>query len=236
MLHTENAQPPTRGVLTGVFKVVTVHKGELGSFARITYQQADGGNCGTEFRRGERTFVAASGSAERGYYASMCTQGPVSFGEGNDEIMAAIRRYQLRLTGLTLAIVRNPGSIDPFIAKARFLGSTSQQAAALRLLDEVLARDPNARAAVLLAAQLHSDTQHDEQALAVLDPYLATHPTDHDAVRARVLSLIRLGRSAQVPADWRDFSGLTRERYGPTARGSTLQTVRSMAHPSAAPT
>jgi uncharacterized protein YjbI with pentapeptide repeats len=214
MLRAEDAQPPSHGK-TGVFRVIAVHKGEIGRLVRITYQQADGANCGTSFQRGVRVFVAASGTAERGYYTGMCTQGPVSFGRGNDEIMAAIQRYRLRLTGLDLAIARNSGSVDPIIAKARFLGSTSQQAAALRLLDDVLVRDPNTRAAVLLAAQLHSSTQHDEQALAVLDPYLTAHPTDHDAGRTRVLSLIRLGRSTEVSAEWRDFSGLVRQRYGP---------------------
>jgi uncharacterized protein YjbI with pentapeptide repeats len=198
--------------MEGEFRVDQPLKGTLGQTVRVSYLAPDY-LCSPSFRAGEAIVVAAHGDAENGYQAHDCTQFEVVYDpDANDSeaypVLAAAARQRAWLVTLAAAAEKEPGNPAPLITQARFLGATNGAPEAIALLDRVLAADPLQRDAVLLKAELLSARKHDDQALALIEPYLAAHPDDVEAKRRQVLSLIRLGRIAEIAKDWRDFSTL----------------------------
>ena len=189
--------------LEGLFRVEEALKGTLGQTVRVTYYEPNV-MCSPSFSVGQTIVVAAYGDAERGYETDGCTQFEVS----DDAAVEAAARQRAWLATLAAAVENDPGNPAPLIAQARLLGAINGALDAIDLLDRVLAVEPLHRDALLLKAELLSARKHDDQALALIEPYLAVHPNDAEVRRQQALSLIRLGRIADVAKDWRDFSGL----------------------------
>jgi uncharacterized protein YjbI with pentapeptide repeats len=220
--------------MEGEFRVDQPLKGTLGQTVRVSYLAPDY-LCSPSFRAGEVILVAAYGDAENGYQAEDCTQFELTYDpDANDAeaypVLAAAARQRAWLATLAAAAEKESGNPAPLIAQARFLGATNGALEAIELLDRVLAAEPLQRDAVLLKAELLSARKHDDQALALIEPYLEAHRDDAEAKRRQVLSLIRLGRIAEVAKDWRDFSTIEagdldfskRDLAGASFRGGRL--------------
>jgi uncharacterized protein YjbI with pentapeptide repeats len=220
--------------MEGLFRVDEPFKGTLGQTIRASYL-APIYLCSPSFHPGQTILVAAYGDAESGYQTDDCTQFAVSYAaEPNDAeanpVLAAAGRQRAWLATLAAAVEKDIGNPSPLLAQARFLGATNGALEAIVLLDRVLAAEPLQRDALLLKAELLSARKHDDQALALIEPYLAAHPDDAETKRQQVLSLIRLGRIAEVAEDWRDFSTLEageldfskRDLAGASFRGGNL--------------
>lgn len=220
MVRSEHVKPPEMAnckggfggecaeTVQGVFVVHQVYKGELGKEVRVTYARQDGVNCGASFRPNIPVTVAAYGDAENGYGTSMCTQRPVSYEPYRTKVLEAAALYRQGLDALDAAIAKDAAGSEPRMAKAHFLYETNSKAAALAIAEDVLKGEPANGDAAVLSAQILRDGKKDEEAIAILDRYLALRQDDHAARHARVASLIRLGRLAEVPADWKDYSEL----------------------------
>ncbi len=192
-----------------IFRVDRVLKGELGKTVSIWHEPSSSMECGPAFGANEPVILGAHIDVD-GRYAvtNMCFAGAKIAGLDRTKVLEALERYRHRLDALQAAIDLAPGDPDPVIDKARFLEETKNPTEALKLLSEVLVADPDNREAVLLTARLRSQRNEDELALAVLEPYLALNASDRYALRARVASLVRLGRVDEVQVGWRDFSKL----------------------------
>jgi hypothetical protein len=212
-LVSERQLPPSSDcgdqncMLEGLFRVEESLKGTLGQTVRLTYYAPDF-MCSPSFQVGQTVVVAGYGDAERGYETDDCTQFETTYdAEPSDAeaypVLAAAARQRAWLATLAGAAEKDPGNPVPLIAQARFLAATSGTLEAIGLLDRALAADPLQRDAVLLKAEILSARKHDHQALALIEPYLSARPDDVEAKRQQVLSLIRIGRIADVAKDWR---------------------------------
>jgi uncharacterized protein YjbI with pentapeptide repeats len=243
-LVSERQLPPSSDcgdqncMLEGLFRVEESLKGTLGQTVRLTYYAPDF-MCSPSFQVGQTVVVAGYGDAERGYETDDCTQFETTYdAEPSDAeaypVLAAAARQRAWLATLAGAAEKDPGNPVPLIAQARFLAATSGTLEAIGLLDRALAADPLQRDAVLLKAEILSARKHDHQALALIEPYLSARPDDVEAKRQQVLSLIRIGRIADVAKDWRDFSTLDandldfskRDLAGASFRGGRLGNIR----------
>jgi uncharacterized protein YjbI with pentapeptide repeats len=242
-LVSERQLPPSSDcgdqncMLEGLFRVEESLKGTLGQTVRLTYYAPDF-MCSPSFQVGQTVVVAGYGDAERGYETDDCTQFETTYdAEPSDAeaypVLAAAARQRAWLATLAGAAEKDPGNPVPLIAQARFLAATSGTLEAIGLLDRALAADPLQRDAVLLKAEILSARKHDHQALALIEPYLSARPDDVEAKRQQVLSLIRIGRIADVAKDWRDFSTLEagdldfskRDLAGASFRGGRLRDI-----------
>jgi uncharacterized protein YjbI with pentapeptide repeats len=190
--------------IEGTFRVFTAYKGAIGPSTRVLYTGGDGASCGVSFQVGKKVTVVAFGDDIRGYRAGLCGQAAAA--NGRDEILAAAARYRDRLQILhKMSGFQRPWAKNQ---EAQFLAANNEPAPALALIDDILKEKSLRRPATLLAADLNVAVEQDEAALTRLEAYLADNPYDHEIRQYRVRQLMRLGRSEQVPANWRDFANL----------------------------
>lgn len=196
----------------GVFIVHKSYKGDLGAEVRVNYDEGPGSSCGMSFPMNTEVTVAAYGDPETGYATGFCTQIPLNYEQYRTPILESAARSRQRLGELDAAIATNPGSTAALMAKARFLYETAGRSAALAIAKDVISKEPANADAVALAAQVLQDWRKDDEAIVVLDRYVASNPNQPAVNRIRATTLVRLGRVADVPADWKDFSSLVAKK------------------------
>jgi hypothetical protein len=195
----------------GIYKIETTLKGPPETLLRITLEYRQCMMQGL-YGVGEQAWIAVFGDAESGYFFGDCRWfAPPTEWKG-DPVAEDVARYQSHRESLEAAVRHRP---DPAVLMelARFFAETHSRLEAISVLDKVLAVDRLHPDANVLKAQQLAIGPNREAVIDSLAPYLAAHPDDQEAMHQYVLALVRLDRLDEVPANWRDFSGLNGIHY-----------------------
>jgi uncharacterized protein YjbI with pentapeptide repeats len=195
------------GCTIGTFKVAASLKGHLGQTVDVRYYTEEGSSCSMGFPLNEHSTVAAYRNDDGGYDVGYCAQYIVGHGERAKAILSLAATNRARSAALTPAPDTQPDRRVMMIGLQWFSDYQSNEEG-LAVADKLLALDPHDRDGLLFKEQFLSALNRDLDALQISDQLLSRDPSDSVAQQRRVLALVRLKRFADVPADWRDFSGL----------------------------
>lgn len=195
----------SQGCTISRFQVEQPLKGKLGETVEIWYSTSEGTSCEWGLPLNKRVTIAAYASSHGGYYAGHCSQYIVQQGQRSGEIWDLALKNRERTQALASF---EQGDTSAQLKLLEWFSEYRSNEEGLEAADRLLALEPKNRQALLFKEGFLSNRGRDEEALGISDDLLAADAADAVAAQRRVFALFRLGRTSEVPRDWRNFDGL----------------------------
>lgn len=214
------------------FRVDKLWKGPASEEVELVYFEGSGASCDWTFRVGQEVTVFAWKTDAGTYTTGLCsmrlTAHPDPRGESPYE--RVLKSYAATLEGLEQRLRGNPGDVQLLMERAMLFVRYQDHERAEAAFGRLLAVAPRDLAGIVGRGEVRYQTRQYEAALADFDLALAVSPRHPQAQKGRAMTLVSMGRSEQLGAQDRDFSGFQNHKSlslaGLDLRGASFQGAR----------